>query len=206
MGDLVARVNKPSNNFLADRLLMTAGSAVFGGLPTMEKGLDAMNAWLDDDAGIDPKSLTVDTGSGLSYATRITAEQIVHILRAGAALDTNDPDGDDAVNAPAFLSSLAIAGGDGTLRRRFRGSPVRRKMVGKTGTLTGVIALSGFVRDGDDNGLCFAIVTNGNRHRLRNRVRREHENLVEAMHEYLRARKQQPTAAGSAKPPSALPN
>jgi len=61
MAQLVARVNKPSNNFLADRLLMTAGSAVFGGLPTMEKGLDVMKAWLEQDAGIAADSLTVDT-------------------------------------------------------------------------------------------------------------------------------------------------
>jgi len=196
MAKLVARVNKPSNNFLADRLLMTAGSAVFGGLPTMDKGLDVMKAWLQEDAGIEAASLTVDTGSGLSYATRITAEQIVGVLRAGAALDTHDPDGDDAVTAPHFLSSLAVAGTDGTLRGRFRGSPARHHVVGKTGTLTGVIALSGFVRDGDDSGLCFAIVTNGNRHRSRNLVRREHENLVEAMHDYLRARHQLGPQAG----------
>ena len=89
-----------------------------------------------------------------------------------------------AVTAGDYIDSLAVAGRDGTLRRRFRGSKVRNAMVGKTGTLTGVIALSGLLEH-EGRKLVFAIVTNGNAHRNRWNVRKQHEALVEAMHRYL---------------------
>jgi D-alanyl-D-alanine carboxypeptidase/D-alanyl-D-alanine-endopeptidase (penicillin-binding protein 4) len=247
VSDIVARINKPSNNFLADRLLMTAGAVRYGGAPALDKGVAAMKEWLAG-AGLDPDEVVVDTGSGLSYASRFSARQLVHILRAGAGyLDARRsgavavadvagaapaqlaPSADragvrmlraetlGAAAAPAagleasafpaaaaalfeaaafggdrgdvFIDSLAIAGVDGTLRGRFRGSPVEGRFRGKTGTLNGVISLSGFVSIGDGDTVSFAIVTNGHRHRRRMGVRFEHSAMVKAMMRYLEARR-----------------
>ena len=195
---LVARINKRSINYLADHVVMTAGAALYGGQPSMDKGVQAMHAWLRDRAGIDPSQVIIDTGSGLSYETELSARQIVRVLRAASGLarrlagepaaDEAGPDLDEV-----FMGSLAVGGVDGTLRHRFR--DLRGKVQAKTGTLTSVIALSGIVAEGDD-ALAFSIVTNGNNHRKRNQVRRQHEEIVEALHHYLRDRTQRSARAG----------
>src|SRR6185503_7083979 len=46
--DLTAMINKPSDNFLADKLIMNVGAEKFGGERSMQKGVAAMNEWLDD--------------------------------------------------------------------------------------------------------------------------------------------------------------
>lgn len=209
---LVATINKRSVNYLADQLIMSTGAALYGGPPTMDSGVRAMHAWLRERAGIDPAEVLLDTGSGLSYQTELTARQIVRVLRAATGLwvprepalepDAQPVDGPDhelADSKPGieqvFVESLAVGGMDGTLRGRFR--DLRGKVQGKTGTLTGVIALSGIVAEGDQ-ALAFSIVTNGNDHRKRNRVRRQHEEIVEALHRYLRSRPRPEAASGDA--------
>jgi D-alanyl-D-alanine carboxypeptidase/D-alanyl-D-alanine-endopeptidase (penicillin-binding protein 4) len=199
MGQLVAQVNKRSLNYLSDRLVMTAGAVRFGGTPTMEVGIRAMKDWLLR-AGINPDQVVVNTGSGLSYKTQLSARQIVKVLRAasGYVEEQNDPR-----LTEIYQASLAVGGIDGTLRRRFRRSKLKGKVIGKTGTLTSCIALSGFVSDNEGNRLCFSIVTNGNRHHLRRNVRKENEAMVGAMHDYLEDRPAlQHSAATPADPPA----
>ena len=159
---------------------MTAGAQIYGGLPTMEKGVKLMNEWLGQ-AGVDPSKVVLDTGSGLSYNTQLSAQQIIKVIRSASGYN----DDVEADTARSFVASLAVAGRDGTLRRRFRGSPLRRKVVGKTGTLTKIIALSGILDVGGEQ-LCFAIVSNGHRHRNRGDVRKQHEELVTEMYRFLR--------------------
>lgn len=184
---LVSRVNKKSLNWLADRLVMTAGAHRYGGEPTMEKGVRAMEEWLAG-IGIDPDDVVLDTGSGLSYETELTARQIVEVLRAAAGYTERSESW-----AEAFRDSLAIGGVDGTLGYRFRNSPVHGEVIAKTGTLTEVIALSGFVAAPSGRTLCFAIVSNGHRHRRRSQVRLEHEHMVEALYSFLQHAPTRPT-------------
>jgi serine-type D-Ala-D-Ala carboxypeptidase/endopeptidase (penicillin-binding protein 4) len=210
MQELVARVNKRSLNWLADRLLMTAGAeAKGGGAPSMEDGLEAMYQWLER-SGVDRKKVIVDTGSGLSHKTKITVRQLVRVLRAAAGYSDKDKDKDkdgekDKVWSKGFLdpalylASLAIGGVDGTLRGRFRGESLRGRVLGKTGTLRDSVALSGFVSGDGDRALCFAIVTNGNRWSARARIRREHEQMVAAMKRYLDTRAEQDASRLAAK-------
>src|SRR5690606_19150611 len=179
---------RSSTNWLADRLLMTAGSeSVGGGPPSMELGLAAMRRWLIR-AGIDPDTVRVDTGSGLSRNTELTARHIVRVLRAAAGLAGGALPPRSLLDPTVFLRSLAVGGVDGTLRGRFRSEALRGLVRGKTGTLRDSVALSGFVAGEGDDLLCFSIVTNGNRWNARYRIRREHEQMVAAMHRYLHAR------------------
>ncbi|WP_428263020.1 D-alanyl-D-alanine carboxypeptidase/D-alanyl-D-alanine endopeptidase [Haliangium sp.] len=101
LSDIIARINKRSLNRLADRVLMTAGTARYGGAPTMSKGVRAMHEWLRGRAGVDPEALFLDTGSGLSYRTQLTARQIVSVVQAAAGLAHAPPDADPAVFARA---------------------------------------------------------------------------------------------------------
>ncbi len=68
---LVASINKRSLNTLSDRVIMTAGAVLYGGEPTMDKGVRAMQAWLREQAGLDPSRLVLDSGSGLSKNTEL---------------------------------------------------------------------------------------------------------------------------------------
>jgi len=217
---LVARINKPSNNFLADRLIENVGAILYGGEPSMEKGVRAMREYLDS-IDIDPAQVALDTGSGLSYATSLSARQIARTLRAGAGFVDYDavrtpsaglmaaaggpasapPDISETIeHRVAFINSLAVAGQDGTLRRRFDHSPAVGQVIGKTGTLTSVIALSGFVSEGDDS-LVFALVSNGHGRSRRRGVRDAHERLTEAMLDFLRARAERQLTGAEPCPP-----
>jgi D-alanyl-D-alanine carboxypeptidase/D-alanyl-D-alanine-endopeptidase (penicillin-binding protein 4) len=240
---LVARINKPSDNVLADRLLARAGAVRYGGEPTLDKGVRAMKEWLAR-IGVQPDAVVLDTGSGLSYQSRMSARQIVSVLRAACGDTFVEPATPPATDLPSatdaddlgtvarlllgeldpmdaalhshlavgldrfarlpmvghsqpaplsreeiFCDSLAVAGVDGTLGRRFRNSRLAGRLIGKTGTLKGIIALSGYVTaPSTGNQLVFAIVSNGHRHSRRGQIKRDHAAMVRAMLDYLEAR------------------
>jgi D-alanyl-D-alanine carboxypeptidase len=163
-----------------------------------------MYDWLVRHPRIAKDDLVVDTGSGLSYHTRITAHELVSILRSAAGFD---PDGDSALSQ-AWLSSLSVAGTDGTLSSRFRAGDVRGRIRGKTGTLSNAIALSGILDFDPQRPLAFSLVTNGDAPLSKGYVRRAHEQVVALLCHYLaRTRKPGDGAAPlpAVQPPLELP-
>jgi D-alanyl-D-alanine carboxypeptidase/D-alanyl-D-alanine-endopeptidase (penicillin-binding protein 4) len=183
---LVTRVNKRSLNWLADGLIESAGAYAYGGKPDMAKGVRLMERWLAQRAGIRPADVVLDTGSGLSYATELTAEQIVRVLRVAGGFDANPTKAPKQTSlSKIYRHSLSVAGVDGTLRHRYRGTRVRGKMIGKTGTLRNVIATSGVVKLKSGRALAFSIVTNGTPRNWRWHVRRQHDWMVRSMYDYL---------------------
>ncbi len=182
---LIKRVNKRSLNYLSDRLVMSAAREVYGGHLDMERAVDLMKGWLTT-IGVDATSVVLDTGSGLSYQTKLSARQIVTVLRAaGGYLPMPTPP--NGASTASFRESLALGGIDGTLRSRFRqrGATVTNQVFGKTGTLTSVIALSGFITHPDGRTLCFSIVTNGHQNHRKRLVRLEHEHMIAKLDQYL---------------------
>jgi D-alanyl-D-alanine carboxypeptidase/D-alanyl-D-alanine-endopeptidase (penicillin-binding protein 4) len=151
------------------------GARVFGGAPTFEKGVQAMVAFLDR-AGVRAGSYLLENGSGLSYANHMSAREVVAVLMHGAKERW----------AKVYLDSLAIAGVDGTLKHRFGGFESAGYVRGKTGTLTGVSALSGFVTIDGQHTLCFAILNNGFNNKLRQSVRAGQARMADALYRHLR--------------------
>jgi D-alanyl-D-alanine carboxypeptidase/D-alanyl-D-alanine-endopeptidase (penicillin-binding protein 4) len=184
IASLVKRVNKRSLNHLSDRLVMSAARSVYGGPLEMLSAVALMKNWLTT-IGIDAESVVLDSGSGLSYQTQLSAKQIVTVLRAAGGYAPGATPSPRAVQS--FRESLALGGVDGTLRRRFRlpGAKVEGRVQGKTGTLTRVIALSGFITREDGRSLCFSIVTNGHRNHRKRTVRLEHEHMVAELDAFL---------------------
>ena len=90
-------------------------------------------------------------GSGLYDSNRFSAEQIVTILRAASR--------DFRISAE-FLSSLAVAGTDGTIAHRMGGTLAERYVRAKTGTLATVSCLSGFAGSPGQTPLVFSILMN----------------------------------------------
>ena len=95
--------------------------------------------------------LILRDGSGLSRYDFVTPSAIVAILA--------HVDRDQRLRGP-FEVSLPIAGRDGTLSTRMKGTPAEGNAHAKTGSMTGVRALSGFVTTADGERLAFSIVAN----------------------------------------------
>lgn len=184
LAQIVARVNKRSTNWLADRVIMTAAAHKYGEKPSMELAIKAMYAWLDRHTGLDRDDLVIDTGSGLSYKTELSARQLVTVLRAALGVEGVTAARDIAVQE-AYRASLSVGGVDGTLRGRFKSDALRGHVLGKTGTLHRVIALAGVVEASPDRQLVFAIVSNGHHPRWKQRVRGAQEKLVTLLCDYL---------------------
>ena len=93
----------------------------------------------------------VRDGSGLSYQDKLTARAVLKILGAMA----KRPD------FPVFRRSLAIAGVDGTLKDRMRGTAAAGNVRAKTGTLNVASSLSGYVTAANGHTLTFSMLMNG---------------------------------------------
>ena len=147
MSRLIALTNKPSDNFFAETLVKDLAMQAKG------KGTTAAGVRLA--AGfasrVGSRARLVD-GSGLSPANRASPYRIVKLLMA---LRTRQAE------FPAFYKSLSIAGRDGTLKPRMRRGPARGRCRGKTGTISGVSALSGYCQARSGNTYVFSILMNG---------------------------------------------
>ena len=200
LGDIVAHVNKWSINWLADRVIMTAAALVKREPPSMELALGAMYDWLARHPGIARSEVVVDTGSGLSYHTRITTHELVSVVRAAAGFTA----GGDLAQSHAWLDSLSVGGTDGTLTSRFRAGDVRGRIRAKTGTLSTVIALSGVLEVDPQRPLAFSLVTNGDTPLSPRYVRRAHEQVVALLCHYLAVTRKPGAPAAEPLPPPAV--
>jgi D-alanyl-D-alanine carboxypeptidase/D-alanyl-D-alanine-endopeptidase (penicillin-binding protein 4) len=153
---IVAQTLKPSQNLYTELILRNLGkalapTAIVGNTnPTSEEaGIEVVKAFLRE-AGITPSTLVLNDGSGLSRSDMITAEATLQLLTYMHRHRY----------ASVFRDALPIAGVDGTLRNRFRGTPAENNLRAKTGTLSSAISLSGYVRDAAGDELVFSIMVN----------------------------------------------
>ncbi len=148
---ILKRLNKLSNNFVAETLLKTMGAEVKGAPGSFRGGVEVVEAFLEREVGIARGTYVMKNGSGLNDANRFSAAQLDRILYH---MYTRFP------LAPEFLSSLGIAGKDGTLKYRFEGSDAVGRLRAKTGTLENVSALSGYVQAAGGEKFIFAMMVN----------------------------------------------
>ena len=134
LAEIVLRLNKWSNNLMARSLVYTIGAEILGPPGTRKKGIKFIGKYLSD-RNIDIKQLHIENGSGLSRSTRVTTNLINDVLRKAWRSQI----------MPEFISSLSIAGEDGTTRKRFRGSKTENRIRVKTGTLKNVSSVGGYV-------------------------------------------------------------
>jgi D-alanyl-D-alanine carboxypeptidase/D-alanyl-D-alanine-endopeptidase (penicillin-binding protein 4) len=134
LGDVVRGINKWSNNLMSRVLFLTLAVERYGPPGTLRNGRRAIDAWLEE-VGLVLPELVIDNGSGLSRESRISARSLGALLAHGFASPV----------MPEFVSSLAIAGVDGTLRRRPRAGPLVGRARLKTGSLRDVSAAGGYL-------------------------------------------------------------
>jgi D-alanyl-D-alanine carboxypeptidase/D-alanyl-D-alanine-endopeptidase (penicillin-binding protein 4) len=144
------RANKDSMNLYAEALCKRLGYATTGQPGSWTNGPAAVGAFLTGKVGIPATEFHLDDGCGLSKENRISANGMLRILM----YDFNSP------NRDTFLSSLAVAGEDGTLEKRFRGSDLDGRVYAKTGFVNGVSSLSGYVKTKSNQWYAFSILFN----------------------------------------------
>ena len=140
LGEVIRAMNKYSNNLMSELLLLTMAAERHGQPGTVESGRVVLRDWLHAQ-GLDFPELVLDNGSGLSRAARVAAKSVGQLLLTAY----------ESPYMPEFMASLAIAGVDGTVRRRVRNQPVAGRAHIKTGSLDGVSTMAGYVlgQDGD---------------------------------------------------------
>ena len=146
LATIVRGMNRDSDNFVSEMLLKELGASVARSGTTAVGAAVVEQALLE--AGISLAGVRIADGSGLSRLDRLTAETLVAILRVGAA---------DPAIRDAFVTSLAVAGVSGTLKKRLDRRPTRGRVIAKTGTTSVASSLAGFVR----RRYVFAIIQNG---------------------------------------------
>ncbi len=149
LSTLAVRLMKISQNLYAESFLKSLAAGP-GAVPTSAAGWTAAAATLER-WGVLPGALIQRDGSGLTRYDFVTPEALVTIL--------THVDGDPRLKEP-FEASLPIAGRDGTLSNRMKGTPAEGNARAKTGSMTAVRGLSGYVTSADGEPLVFSILAN----------------------------------------------
>ncbi len=142
---LIEETNVPSNNFFAEMLLKRLDAA--DGDRGSRKGGGADVERFAKSVGVDVQAVD---GSGLSRLNSVSPQEVVKLLTAMARDDRN---------GKAFRKSLPIAGREGTVADRMRGTAAEGNCATKTGTLDGVSALSGYCTAGGHT-IAFSVLNN----------------------------------------------
>ncbi len=136
---LIADTNKYSNNVMARQLFLALGShltAANRGVLDSATSEAALRNWLTEKQ-LELPCLIIENGAGLSRKERLCAAELARLLTEA----WNSP------LMPEFLASLPLVGVDGTMRKRLQNEAIQGQAHIKTGTLDGVRALAGYVRD-----------------------------------------------------------
>lgn len=157
LGDIVSTLNKYSNNFMAEQILKTLAAEIAGPPGTWTNGKNVLENFLAE-IGITSGRFVLGNGSGLNDVNRLKPSQITHILQVMHSRFEL---------APEYVASLAVAGESGTISSRFDDSPAASRIRAKTGTLTGVSALSGYVATRGNELLAFSVIMNNYKGRAR---------------------------------------
>jgi D-alanyl-D-alanine carboxypeptidase/D-alanyl-D-alanine-endopeptidase (penicillin-binding protein 4) len=169
---IAAQTLKPSQNLYTELLLRTLGEVVLpratspGPIQRSDSsevpeipisqaknsesdGIEVVKSFLSQ-AGLDPTTLNLTDASGLSRSDLITADSTVQLLTYMRRHRY----------ATAFREALPIAGADGTLRNRMKGTAAQNNLRAKTGTLSSASSLSGYVTTASGEELVFSIMVN----------------------------------------------
>ena len=139
---LITLANSESHNFTAESLFKNASNS------WNENDYIKLKYWLKN-RGLKVDNSTFSDASGLSRNNRVTTKLISEFLNKMKY----------SKNFSTFQSSLSIIGVRGTLAKRFTNSELQGKFFGKTGTLSNVFALSGYLYK-DKKPLVISIIQN----------------------------------------------
>ncbi|HEY8223881.1 MAG TPA: D-alanyl-D-alanine carboxypeptidase/D-alanyl-D-alanine-endopeptidase [Pyrinomonadaceae bacterium] len=170
---IAAQTLKPSQNLYTELILRTLGNMLPPANPSSDssgdqsserssqsapielrqtsedRGVEVVKSFLKT-VGIRPESLDLNDGSGLSRNDMVTADSTVQLLTYMSRHRYAD----------VFRDALPIAGVDGTLRNRFKGTVAENNLRAKTGSLSSAASLGGYVTTAAGERLVFTIMVN----------------------------------------------
>jgi serine-type D-Ala-D-Ala carboxypeptidase/endopeptidase (penicillin-binding protein 4) len=147
-GDIIENLNKTSDNLSAEMTLYALANKYSGKPATADSGIQFINMMIDS-LGMDHNEYRIVDGSGVSHYNVISTELIVNLLKY---FYKERPE-----LYEILYNSFPIAGIDGTLELRMRGTAAQDNVHAKTGTLTGVSSLSGYLTTKKKHLIAFSI-------------------------------------------------
>jgi D-alanyl-D-alanine carboxypeptidase/D-alanyl-D-alanine-endopeptidase (penicillin-binding protein 4) len=170
------RCNVDSENLYAESFCKLLGNKVTGQPGTWASGTAVVRMQIKDKVGAEAAAqLVLADGSGLSRNNRITPGVMTRWLR----VLSEAPDGD------VFVKSLALAGAEGTLKKRFKGVKLHNEVRAKSGYIRGVRTLSGYVTDAAGKRVAFSVLVDNVPGDGDARAKEFHEAVVEAVDQYM---------------------
>lgn len=147
--DVIFNLNKESDNLSAEMTLYALSEKFFGRPATAENGTKIINALIDS-LRLNSNNYRIVDGSGVSHYNVVSAELIVKLLMY---IYDHHPE-----KFKILYESFPVAGIDGTLKNRMRNSSAYNNLHAKTGTLTGVSCLSGYVTTRRNHLVAFSVM------------------------------------------------
>ncbi|MCR5679110.1 MAG: D-alanyl-D-alanine carboxypeptidase/D-alanyl-D-alanine-endopeptidase [Prevotella sp.] len=150
--EVLHEMMKESDNLFAESTFYQVAASTGRRPATAEDGVRVEQQLLSK-LGLDIERLRLADGSGLSLYNYVTAETLVRLLRY--AWQQHEL-------YAHLLPSLPIAGEDGTLKRRMKGTAAQSNVQAKTGSVSGISSLAGYcTASAGGHRLCFAIINQG---------------------------------------------
>ena len=149
LAQVVRDMNKFSNNVMARQLFLTLGAEGAGEPATPEKADRVIREWLAG-KGLSVPELILENGSGLSRTERISARNLGLLLLASFRSPV----------MPELIASLPLVAVDGTMKKRLSDADVAGQAHIKTGSLTGVRSIAGYVLDAQGRRLVVVSIVN----------------------------------------------
>jgi D-alanyl-D-alanine carboxypeptidase/D-alanyl-D-alanine-endopeptidase (penicillin-binding protein 4) len=167
--DWIFPILNTSQNWFAEMLLKQLGRR-FGKAGSWDEGIAVERRFLIDSVGADSTQFSLSDGSGLSSINLISPLTFTKVLR----FIRRHP------HYPVFEAGLPQSGKPGSLRDRFMGTPLEGRVRAKTGSISRVNTLSGFIELADGHTLTFSVEAN-NHLQPYNAMLRQIDSVVVAM-------------------------
>jgi len=168
---LLEWANKESDNFYTEMLLKTLSAEKRGAPGNFEDGITLVREFLHN-MQADTALVKMKDGSGMASGNLTTTGILAGFLFQMQSHNDFDK----------FAGTLSVAGIDGTLKHRFKDSPVYKNFTGKSGFVSGVRTLSGYLNTKKGNRLIVSIATNHFVDEVKD-VDRVHEELIEFLYQ-----------------------
>jgi len=136
LSEMVRDINKYSNNVMARQVYLTLSAELLGTPGRTDRSATVIKGWLEQKSMTMPE-LVLENGSGLSREERISAASLGRLLVTAFRSPV----------MPELLASLPLVAHDGTMRRRMKFEPISGQAHIKTGSLSGVRSIAGYVLD-----------------------------------------------------------
>ena len=146
---VISTIAKKSDNLMARQLMLTLGSKRYSAPSTTYKSRKAIEKILNKYHILEKGKTFIANGSGLSRSAKLTAKSLANLLDHAAKN-----------YGQRWMNTLAIAGVDGTIKRRFSNSSIYGRAWMKTGTIKGVKNIAGYVEGASGQRYVVVVLVN----------------------------------------------